>query len=510
MRIDVYSHNFCVTEMSRDERIAIEQYVSRNLVSKKMLFEGGRKTWVPDKEFFSHDEFNTYARFHINLANDFLKSMAFYQIPKTNIKVFRWIPLADERFKIELELKKLWDPREHQVKCIDHILEPGYNKIINLQAGGGKTEITKHVMLRTQLRSAGIMKSSYIDRWIPDMEDSFVYKKGELLEIAGSAALNSMMEAALENEYPAKTMFFSTNTLGDYIKSFEADGTTSKYPIAPIDFFHKLGIANVALDEGHQFPHMIMKLFTYTHVHKFITLSGTLDTQEPFKARMRDIMFPVSQRFTADYYNKYIVVTACMYQLKKMDSIRCKGYGGAYNHTKFEETLLLAKNKQMLASYLELITYYIDWKYTSVRAVGQKFLLFCSTINFCKVALKHLQKLWPHLKIGIYVSTEKQKVKDDVLKNADIIISTVLSCGTAVDVPNLRASLLTINLNSQESNEQAMLRTRPLRDWPEVDAEFCYLTCMGIDKHMEYHRNKQDFFKDKVKAHYIDMAPISV
>lgn len=510
MRIDVYSHNFCVTEMSRDERIAIEQYVSRNLVSKKMSYEGGRKHWVPDKEFFSHDEFYTYARFHINLANEFLKTMAFHQIPKTNIKVYRWIPLADERFKVELELKKLWDPREHQIKCIDHIIAPGHNKIINLQAGGGKTEITKHVMLRTQLRAAGIMKSSYIDRWIPDMEDSFVYKKGELLEIAGGAAMNAIMEMALEGETLPKTVFFSTNTLGDYIKAFEADGLTTKYPIAPIDFFHKLGIGLVALDEGHQFPHMIMKLFTYTHVHKFITLSGTLDTQEPFKARMRDVMYPVTQRFTADYYNKYIVVTACMYQLKKMDSIRCKGYGGAYNHAKFEETLMLSKNRDMLKSYMELITYYIDYKYTSVREVGQKFLLFCSTINFCKVMVKHLQKLWPHLKIGIYVSTEKQKVKDDVLKNADIIISTVLSCGTAVDVPNLRASLLTIALNAQEANEQAMLRTRPLKDWPDVDAEFLYLVCMGIDKHMEYHENKKTFFANKVKAHYTDMAPISV
>ena len=513
MKIDVFSHNFCVTDMNRDERRAVEQYCSRSLVSKKMSYEGGRKHWVPDKEFYSYDVGQTYIRFHINLANEFLKAMAFYQIPKQNIQVRRFKPVIDERFKINLELVKLWDPREHQVKCIDHIKDDvnnPHNKIINLQAGGGKTEITKHYMYASQVRTAGIMKASYIDRWIPDMEDSFRYQKGELIEIGGGAAMNSIMEMALDGEVMPKTLFFSTNTLGDYIKAFEADGVTSKYPIAPIDFFHKLGIGAAALDEGHQFTHMIMKLFTYTHVNKFITLSGTLDTQDPFKTRIRDIMYPMTQRFTADYYNKYIVVTAAKYALKVPNSIRCTGYGGAYSHTKFEETIQLGKNRDMKKRYLDLINYYVSTKYTSVREKGQKALVFCATIKFCHEVAKHLQKLYPHLKIGVYVSTEKKKVKDDVLANADIIVSTVLSCGTAVDVPNLRVSFLTIALDSWESNEQAMLRTRPLKDWPDVDAEFCYFVCTGIDKHVAYHDRKKEFFRDKVKAHLTDIAPYSL
>jgi hypothetical protein len=502
-----------VTEMSRDERIAIEQYVSRNLVSKKMSYEGGRKHWIPDKEFYSRDEHGTYARFHINLANDFLRTIMFYGVPKTNIKVFRWKPVVDERSIIQLEKTHLWDPKEHQIKCIDHILDDvnnPHNKIINLQAGGGKTEISKHAMYRTQLRTGCIMKSSYIDRWIPDMEDSFVYKKGELLEISGGSAMNSIMEDALEGSLAAKTLFFSTKTLSLYLESFEQYGTTDMYPIAPIDFFHKLGIGLGVLDEAHQFTHAIMKFFSYLHIHKFVNLSGTLETQDPFKTRMRDLMFPTSQRFTADYYNKYIVVTACMYQLKQMNSIKCTGYGGAYNHAKFEETLQLAKNRDRLKMYVDMIAYYVNIKYVSVRSPGQKMLVFCSTIKFCQVVVKQLQKLWPHLKIGIYVSTEKQKVKDEVLKNADIIVSTVLSCGTAVDIPNLRVSLMTIALNSWESNEQAMLRTRPLRDWPDVDAEFCYFVCQTIDKHVTYHEAKRDYFKNKVKAQCTDMAPFSI
>lgn len=496
--------------MSRDERIAIQNYVSRNLTSKKMSYENGRKHWVPDKEFFSHNEYNDYARFHINLANEFIKAMLFYQIPKENIKVTRYTPVADDRFKIELELIKLWTPKEHQVKCIDHIQAPGYNKIINLQAGGGKTEISKHCMLATQLRTAGIMKSSYIDRWIPDMEDSFVYKKGELLEIAGGAAMNSIMESALDGEYPAKTLFFSTKTLSLYLESFEKYGVTDQYPIAPIDFFHKLGIGLGILDEAHQFTHAIMKFFTYLHVHKFVNLSGTLDTQDPFKTRIREIMFPAAQRFTADYYNVYIVVTAAMYQLKRASTIRCTGYGGAYNHTKFEETLMLGKNREMLKAYLEIIAHYVEQKYVSVREQGQKYLVFCATIKMCQMVVKYLAKRWPHLNIGVYVSTEKKKVKDAVLSDADCIVSTVLSCGTAVDVPNLRGSLLTINLDSQESNEQAMLRTRPLRDWPDVDAEFTYLICTALEKHLMYHENKKQFFKGKIKSHVVDHCPISL
>lgn len=653
LKIEVYSHNFCVTEMSRDERIAIDNYTKRNLISKKMEYEGGRKIWVPDKEFFSHDDDCTYVRFHINLANEFLQAMAYYQIPKSNIKVVRYTPLADERFKVNLELKKLWDPREHQVKCINHIEEPGSNKIINLMAGGGKgqpldspirvpggwstmgemypgrmildrfgitqvvtgvypqgvkdvyrvwladsrftevddthlwkvrlesvgtevvigtldlkrlvergdklilpdtllypttdaqrtvravvfirkdrtqcisvsgdeklyvtahhivthnTEIAKHIMYRSQLRTAGFMKSSYIDRWIPDLNDSFHYGKGELLHIAGSAAINSVMEMALDGEDVGKTLFFSTNSLGEWFKSFESDGVTSMYPIAPIDLFHKLGIGFVALDEGHQFPHLIMKLFTYTHVHKFVTLSGTLDTQEPFKDRIRNVMYPKTQRFTADYNNKYVVVTAAMYQLKVPNSIHCT-QRGAYSHVKFEESLMLAKNKRMLANYLDLIEYYFDYKFASVREGGQKALIFCATMKFVGVVLKHLKKKHPSLDIRQYLSTDKKKDKDDAMANATVLVSTVLSCGTAVDIPNLRWGFLTIALDSQESNEQALLRTRPLKDFPDTEAEFTYLVCQGIQKHVDYHRRKQEFFAHRAKRHVIDMSPVSV
>lgn len=506
MKIDVFSHSFMVTELSKTEERAVENFVLRNLVERKLQIVEGRREMVADKTWMASNATNDYLRFHINMANEFLQAMAYHQIPKSNIRVTRYQPVIDDRFRIELEVKKLWDPREHQDKIIEHVLAPGYNKIVNLQAGGGKTEIAKHCMAIQQLRTVGFMKSSFIERWMPDMGDSFHFKPKELLQVAGSGALNSIMEMALEGESIGKCIFISINTFSDYIKSFENYGVNSMYPIAPIEFFHKLGIGFTVLDEGHQFLHQVMKLFAYTHVHKFLTLSGTLDTQNPFTNRMLETIYPKADRFTAGYWNKYIVVTSARYSLKKPNSIRCSGYQGAYSHTTFEASLMLAKNKNMLMSYLDLIHFYVDLKFGSVMEKGQKCLVFCATVKFCVIVQKYLQKKYPHLTISKYTSGDKAAT----LQNSDIVVSTVLSAGTAVDIPNLRLGLMTIALDSQQSNEQAMHRTRPLKDWPSVDAEFVYFACLGIDKHMKYCFNKHNFFKGKVKKHLIDMAPISV
>jgi len=164
------------------------------------------------------------------------------------------------------------------------------------------------------------------------------------------------------------------------------------------------------------------------------------------------------------------------------------------------------KNRVELKNYLDLIKWTVDEKFVKVMEKGQKMLVFCGTVKLCTLVQKYLQKMFPKLGVGRYVSGDKMKVFDE----CDIVVSTVLSAGTAVDIPNLRVSLMTTAIDSQQSNEQTLGRTRRLVGWPDITPEFFYFCCTSIDKHIRYHNNKEQFFKGKVLYHGVEQAPVMV
>lgn len=505
MKVDVYSHSFMVSELSARQAHAVGLFC-KGLVQMKMDIQDGRRIFVPLHTFAASPADRRYVRFHINLLPDFGQHIRYHQIGSQEVQTTRHEFELTDRFRVDFPVEFLPPPRDPQPAIIDHIVSPGPNKIVTLQTGKGKTMLTKYGMEKQQLRTAIFMRGGFIEQWIRDMEKSFKFKRGELLNVRGSVPLSTIMEMAVEGEFEAKLTFISINTYSEYIKHYEEHGVTEQYPIAPQDFFERMGIGFAVLDEGHQFPHQVMKLFAYTHVHKFLELSATLDTRDKFLARMYEIMYPTTDRFNAGYYDAYIKVTAILYQTRKLNSIRCTGFGGAYNHNTFEASLMQRKHKVELQNYTDMICWYVSWMVDQM-AQGQKILVFCGTINFCTLIQKLVQRAHSHLKVVRYVgSKDKRSVMDD----ADIIISTVQSAGTAVDLPNLRWGFMTTAMDSQQANEQTLGRTRRLVDWPEITPEFMYFVCTNIDKHVRYHENKKLAFRGKVLAHLEEQAPFSV
>lgn len=506
MKIDVYSHCFMITEPSYIQKKVIDTFC-RGLVQFEMVITEGVKSYRAAKVFASADIGRNYYRLHINALQPFLDHVSYNQIRESEYVIHRHSFAVEERHKVKFKVKDLPEPRDPQPKIIDHILSDGTNKIVTLQTGKGKTFLTKYSMNQLGLRSCFFMKGGFIDRWVPDMEESFHFKGGELLVVRGGKSLSAIMHMAIDGELgPAKCIFISINTYSAYIKDFEEHGVTETYPIAPGEFFSRLNIGMAALDEGHQNPHQVMKLFCYTHIPKFITLSATLDTMDAFMTKMYELMYPRPERFNGDYYDVYIKVCAIKYQLNRPKNLRWKGFGGAYNHTAYEASMMQAKNRVELKNYLDLIHWAANDKFVKVMEKGQKMLIFCGTVKFCTLVQKYLQKKFPDLVIGRYVSGDKMSVFEE----SDIVISTVLSAGTAVDIKNLRIGLMTTAINSQQSNEQTLGRTRRLKGWPDCTPEFLYFVCTSIDKHVRYHDSKMEAFSGKVLYHGVEQAPINV
>lgn len=507
MKIDVYSHGFSVTELNTaQEKKALEQFCTPLILFEEKTFEGGITRMVPSKTFAASNAARDYYRFHVNLLREFQQMVAYCQIKRDDVQITRHPVVIDDSFRVEFIENKLHPPRDYQEEIIEYNLAAGSNKVITLQAGGGKTLLAQHTMKRLGYRTSIMMKGGYLDQWVSSLDMAFKFGRGGLVKIQGSIALHTIMQMAIDGDELPMCMLISINTFSEYIREYERNGVSQMYPIAPHEFFEVMKIGLNIFDEGHQFPHQVMKLFVYTHIEKFMTLSATLETRNKFMNRIYEIMYPRCDRFDAGYRKVYISASAVFWQLKDSKSIRYTGYKGAYSHVKFEESMMLSKNRKILANYVDMICAFAESEFISVMEKGQKMLIFCATVKFCTMLVKEIQKRYPHMDTTRYVSADKRTVMD----KADIIVSTVLSAGTAVDIPNLRVTWMTTAIDSQQANEQALYRTRPLVDWPDQIPRFIYSVCSTIPKHVAYHLNKVTAWKLLVKEHGRMQSPISV
>ena len=525
MIIDVYSHSVKVTTEGEFEKHVLYNFL-KHLIQWESNFENGQMVYTKLKTWYFEREGTNEVRFHINELEPF----SFYLNENANDRIHVKVNNHDfevtEEHRINVKIKSMFEPREDQIPVIDHLKTRGAdktvefnfkgvksyavihdnNKTITLRTGGGKTFITKRVIVDEGLRTLIMMRGGYIDRWVPDLAESFKLKAGDLQVIQGSGSLSALMYNVMDGEPDALIYLVSTDTYVDYISHYERNGLSETFPIAPDEFFAKLKVAKTVIDEGHQLPHKVMKFFSYLHVYKHTTLTATLDTMDRYMDKILCILYPREERFSGPKVAPHIEVTAYRYQLENPRRLRFTGYKGSYNHTAFENSLMKSNNRRLFDEYMDMVITLLEDRYIKRNLDGTKALVFFATIDMCTKATEAISKRIKSKKVVRYVSKDKMSVMDD----ADIIVSTVQSAGTAVDIPNLLTSIMTTAMDTQQGNEQTLGRTRPVKLHPGENPEFIYFVCSSIDKHMGYHQNKVKFFKEKVVSHGIEQSHITL
>jgi len=359
------------------------------------------------------------------------------------------------------------------------------------------TYVAQYCMNQLKKRTVIHFKGGYVSRWKEDLEKTFKFKRGDFFIVRGTKDMVALQTMALEGTLHAQVIIITAGTMREYLKAYEeSNGRQKIYPINPIDFYPKLNIGFRVTDELHQEFHNNHRIDLYTHCPRTLGLSATMKASDAFKNRMYEIGYPESQRHDGGAYNVYIDVTAIMYHMSPDIKLRYQS-GQGYSHTTFEESIM--RHKGILKSYLKMIDFAIYKRFVSVREEGQTALVFFARVDLCTLMTERLQKMYPELNVVRYVGSENDSYEDFL--EADIAVSTIGSAGTAVDKPNLRCSFMTTAIDSRQSNEQVLGRTRPLKDWPDVSPEFIYFTCFEIEQHMKYMRNKRDFFDGKVLSH---------
>lgn len=443
-------------------------------------------------------------RFHRNQYEDLFFHLISRGYSKSSIEVVEHT--IQSGHPITFEVKQPLVPRGYQIPIVAHLskVEP-IIKVTNMQAGKGKTISALMGMINTGKRTMIQLRGGYVQRWLDDLEGLFNFKKGEIVVIRGRDALLSVINEAKSveslDEIRVKVFIITAKTVYKLLEEFELNGDDNYYGIRPEELYSLLGIGLRIIDEVHEDYHLNYRADIYCNVPSSIHLSATLETEDPFRRKMYDIALPPSN-WLATEYDAYIGVKALFYNTDCIEKLRTKERGqDMYSHGAFEKSIL--RDKQLLKSYLEIVRAPIQEEFIDSYVAGQKCLIFFKLVEMCEIFCEYLKKHYPELDIGVYVSD----TDESALKKHEIIVSTVESCGTAQDIPNLKVSVLTRALNKRETNEQVKGRLRRLKDWPDVTPVMCYLNCSQVPKHNEYHHNKVEQYKGKVKWHKTIQMP---
>lgn len=499
--INVYTHNFSVTGFSREIKELLVKFSERFTEYEFIRSWDGNVDRKDTRRFIAATKDRKEFRFHINCLEDFYVFMQRFGYRKEYIEVVshdRYEP-----YRCVFKLKSTHKPYEEQLPHIDYISSQQLSTVTELQTGKGKTSCALVGMVNLGVRTLIVLKPMFVDRWLGDLvgKNSILEsKKDDIMLVKSFKDLADIIELALLDALDAKIIVMSNTIMRMYFDNYELLNRNCElfHGVSPVDFYRVLKIGFRIVDEVHMDFHLNFRMDLYTHGCKTCCLSATLDSDQQFINSMYELMFPKLTRLNAGEYHKYIGCTALFYNLNDRGAIRYKQRGRqSYSHTAFEACIL--KRASLTRNYLRMIDAVVSNKYIKVATQGQRMIIFAATVEMCTTIADDLKQRYPSKIISKYTQEDQY----EVLNKSDIIVSTLIKAGTAVDIKGLRVVLVTTAIGSRQTNLQALGRLRELKDYKDVTPEFLYFVCLDIRSHVDYHQRKLESFKGKVIYHKI-------
>lgn len=398
---------------------------------------------------------------------------------------------------LKLRVKSIVPSRIDYAQCIS-ISHPDKLYITDDFIVTHNTSTSAFAMAELGKRVVIIIKPMFIEKWIDDLEKLFDIKKKDVMVVKGSDHLKGLFQLAKEDKLECKFIIISNKTIQNWFKLYEQyrEGIkTLGYETLPETLFEDLDAGIRLIDEVHMDFHLCFKIDLYTNVARSISLSATLVSNDDFISRMHETMHPTKYRYAQQKLEQYINSYVVYYQFKDVSKIRTTEYGAtSYSHNAFEKSII--KHYNTLINYYNLIHYVIQIGFEKNLRTKKKLLVFASTIEMCTLLSKYFAKIYPHLNVKRYVAEDSY---EENLMVSDICFSTLGSAGTAVDIPNLTNVILTVAVDSIQSNIQSLGRLRDLGG--DSKMEFHFLTCLDISKHLEYAFRKKEMLSRYAKTY---------
>ncbi len=511
-KITIYSHFFKVTGYQARMTPILNKFYDKYAQMGFAKDDRGRNVYRPLRHFGIVNHIKREYRYHIGQLSDFMKLLEFHYIAPELYEV-ETIPLYESQ-KYKLERTEGWQLRDYQQQAhdfiVDHSDDDLHTRLIAIYTGGGKTKVGLASIATLGDRFLIVVLPKYTIKWTQDIQENIKLDSKDIAVINGSGKLGGLIDLAKSGQLKAKAIVISLVTMRNYFKDYEKNPeevVDTTYGCAPEDLCKLLKVGTLLVDEAHEHIHAVYQLLTHTHVNKAIMLTATMRSNELFITEMHKLMFPKEIRFDSVKMEQYIAVYPVAYQFKDFNNarIRTQAWGSnMYSHIVFEQSIM--RNKPLLESFLAMVLYYVKEAYTEKHIKGDKLAVYAASIEMCDNILAYLKR---HLK-GYDIRRYAEQDPYENVIDSDIRVTTVLSAGTAVDIPNLRAVVMTNSILAPVSNLQVLGRLRKLKD---RDVKFYYLYCTQVPKQVECHNIRKELFKDRVSSikvllHYKPLEPI--
>lgn len=397
-----------------------------------------------------------------------------------------------------LRVKSIERVEDKQAQCIT-ITHPSSLYITDDYVVTHNSFCSMSAMLQMGMRTLLIIRPMFVEKWIQDIKRTYEISDEDICDVQGSKQLMNLLARAEAGTLTEKIIIVSNRTYQMWLKNYEMYGAASKelgYPCLPQDFCEFVQAGVRLIDETHMDLHLCSKIDQYSHVPYSIGLSATLITQDPFINKIYQVMFPMKDRYKELPLDKYIDVYAVMYRFEQPERIRTQEFGSTnFSNNAVEKSVM--RHPATLRNYFKLIEFCIRDGFDRNPRKKKKLIIYALSGEMIDLMVKHFKALYPQYDVRRYMMED---AFDDLLES-DICITTIGSAGTAVDVPNLTNTIVTISINSIQSNVQTLGRLRKLEEG--IPVQMHYFVATDIPKSMEYHKNKMELFSNRAKSHNV-------
>lgn len=496
MVLTIGSHFFKITHITPRAREAVTQFAQSYVKFGFKQVRRGRDVKfirVAEAVYGTATNDREEYRFHINQLAEFKTVLSRHHIQDHLISVVHKNKFEPK--KVKLKMKPQWELRDYQIPIVEYLDDenPPISKFVGIQTGRGKSYISIQASVNSGQRLAVVVRPMFMDKWVMDLQNYLDIDPKRIMSVRGGAELQALFELQrLGQLEDTDIIVISNKTLQLWFaqyQKFKELLLEQGFACLPEDMYEFLECGIRLIDEVHMDFHLNFKMDLYTNITKSISLSATLENKDPFMMKMYEIAYPASSRFKAMAIDKYAIARCVMYTLQNDRKITTIERGGNnYSHNAYEESIM--KDEDFLQSYLNLIKYTVDIAYMKDYVKGERAIIFAYKVELCTVIVDFLKETYPQLDIRRYVSEDPKENMDD----PDIRVTTLGSGSTAHDVAMLKTAIMTVNVDSVQSNIQAFGRLRKIEG---LIPRFYYFTCADIPKHMQYHESKLELLTQR-------------
>lgn len=349
---------------------------------------------------------------------------------------------------------------------------------VNNNTGSGKTYVGSMMIAYNLYKTIVIASTNGIlEQWVDRLKYFTDLTDNDICLISGTPVINRLINTGGDR---FKVFLTTHSTINAYAR-------TNGWPSVN-DLFSYLKIGLKIVDEYHQNFDNIIYIDGYTDVYKSLYLSATPARSNEGEDRIYQYAFkniPSIELFdeNKDPHTDYIAIRYNS-RPKPSQISSCKN---KYGLDRNKYTSYLVRQEEF-----ELILYYVA---KICKNCNGKVLIYIGTNSSIMYVKEWLSLNFPELntKIGIYTSIITENKKQMLDKK--IILSTTKSCGAAMDIKDLKMTILLA-----EPFKSAVLTRQTLGRTRDPNTTYIEFVDMGFAQTKRYYLQKLPIFEKYAKS----------